>query len=356
MDIFARLDDDFDSRITLFPPVAHIQHTELIEILGIMPEFTICSGGGAANAAKIAGLLGIKTGFIGAVGAGNTGELDHFGKLFERELSGAGVTAMLRRKALPTGIFAKIDLPDGETRILAAPSAALELDEDDIPEDSIRSAKAMILDGYMLGRTNLFRYILELASRYGTVAALDLGSTEIAASHAREIAVYCRNYPLILFMNEAEASAFYQAQSRTAKDKEAGLQRIESPERREEVLHDIGDFFQDFTRNDIFPIIVVKLGPKGAAVFAGGKIYREETISVIPLETTGAGDTFCAAFIAAWVRECSLSQCANIGNRAAGEVLNVCGVQIDRTQLAPLAKLLKKKTTSASIQPLDCRC
>jgi sugar/nucleoside kinase (ribokinase family) len=164
----------------------------------------------------------------------------------------------------------------------------------------------------------------------------------MAASYAHEITEYCHDYPLILFMNEAEALAFYHAQNMTAKGI-TGLARIENPEKHEEVLHHVKDFFQDFTRNDIFPIIVVKLGPKGSAVFAGGNIYREETISVIPLETTGAGDTFCAAFIAAWVREFSLSQCANIGNRAAREVLNVCGTQIDRTQLAPLAKILKKK-------------
>jgi sugar/nucleoside kinase (ribokinase family) len=355
MDIFAYLDDDFDSRIALFPPLAHIPYTKLTEILGIIPDFTTCSGGGAANAAKIAGLLGIKTGFIGAIGAGTIGEPDHFGGLFERELSEAGVITMLRRKALPTGIFAKIDLPDGGTRILAAPSAALELDESDIPEDTIRSAKAVILDGYMLGRTGLFRYILELADRYGTVAALDLSSVETAASYAREITAYCRNYPLILFMNEAEAMAFYQAQNMAAKDG-IRLPGIENPETHEEIVRHAKDFYKDFTRNDIFPIIVVKLGPKGSAVFAGGKIYREETISVIPLETTGAGDTFCAAFMAAWVREFSLSQCANIGNRAAREALNVCGVQIDRTQLAPLAKLLKKKTASASIRSLDCHC
>lgn len=346
VDIFACLDDDFDSRIALFPPVAHIQYTKLTEILGIIPEFTTCSGGGAANAAKIAGLLGIKTGFIGSVGGENAGELDHFGKLFEKELSGVGVTVLLRRKALPTGIFAKIDLPLGETRILVAPSAALELNEDDIPEEMIQSAKAVILDGYMLVRTGFFRYILELAGRHGTAAALDLGSAEMAASHAHEITEYCHNYPLILFMNEAEALAFYQAQSRSTKGR-IGLSRIEkeNPEKHEEVLHHVKDFFQNFTRNDIFPIIVVKLGPKGSAVFAGGNIYREETISVIPLETTGAGDTFCAAFIAAWVREFSLSQCANIGNRAAREALNVCGTQIDRTQLTSLAKILKKKTT-----------
>jgi sugar/nucleoside kinase (ribokinase family) len=77
-------------------------------------------------------------------------------------------------------------------------------------------------------------------------------------------------------------------------------------------------------------------------VFAGGAIHREETHPIIPVDTTGAGDAFCGAFLSAWIRSKSLSECASLGNRVAREVLNVKGTGIDGKKLKGFAKQLQK--------------
>jgi sugar/nucleoside kinase (ribokinase family) len=163
--------------------------------------------------------------------------------------------------------------------------------------------------------------------------ALDVSTTGLAEERAVEIVTYARAYPMILFMNEDESRAFYRALSQK-KDLD------ERDARNDALTPEMVRLFQDFTAQDVFPIVVVKLGRRGAVVFAGGNVYHEGTIPVIPLETTGAGDAFSAAFLAAWIRDRPLSECADMGNRAAREVLDVKGTQLDPGALKHLRKEL----------------
>jgi sugar/nucleoside kinase (ribokinase family) len=328
VDVFAQGEEDIDFRFGLTEPVQHIPVDKLREVIAVLPEFSAVSGGGAANVAKIAGMLGLKTGFIGALGS------DQFGRVFEKDLANAGVQSWLSHKALPTGACLILQMPDGRVRIAASPSAALELNEEDIDEDIVRQAKVVVLDGFMLERRKLVCHILELAYKYGTAVALDVSTTGLAEERAVEIVTYARAYPLILFMNEDESRAFYRAISQKKDPREEGS-------KSNGLSPGMAHLFQDFTAEDVFPIVTVKLGKRGAVVFAGGNVYREETIPVIPLETTGAGDAFSAAFLAAWIRDRSLGECAALGNKAAREVLDVKGTQLDPSALKHLVKELR---------------
>ena len=325
VDVFARDDEEIGRHFGFENDVQHIPITKMREILPMLPELVVCSGGGAANAAKISGLLGIKSGFIGAVGD------DKFGRIFRQDLEKAGVHTELITKQSPTGICLVLSKPDGTKKIAASPSAALELAEGDLNEEIIQRAHVVVLDGFMLERKALVRRVLELSDKHGTAVALDLSTTGLAYERAAEIITYTRAYPLIVFMNEDEAIAFYMALS--------GKTEYRRPDTG--LGQEIINLFRDFTVNDIFPVLTVKLGIRGAIVFAGGNVFREETIPVIPLETTGAGDTFCAAFLAAWIRDKSLSQCADFGNKAARIVLDVKGTHVNPKALKTLARQLK---------------
>jgi sugar/nucleoside kinase (ribokinase family) len=348
VDVFAQGEEDIDFRFGLYEAVQHISIERMREILAMLPEFTPMSGGGGANVAKIAGALGLKAGFIGAAGElrDAAGVPDRFGRLFTEELSETGVITRIALKNRPTGICLVLTMNDGRVKIAAAPSAANELCEADIDEDLIKEAQVVVLDGFMLERKSLVQHIFRLADKYGAPVALDVSSSGLAFQRAVEIITYARLYPLIIFMNEDESRAFYSAlvhgeggaQGEEAREKSPG----QKPDRHEFLNPEMINLFRDFTANEIFPILTVKLGVRGAVVFAGGNIYRESTIPVIPLETTGAGDAFCAAFLGAWIRDKSLSECAALGNRAAREVLGVNGTKIDPKQLKAIAKKLQK--------------
>jgi sugar/nucleoside kinase (ribokinase family) len=164
--------------------------------------------------------------------------------------------------------------------------------------------------------------------------ALDLASPGIARERAHEILTYSRVYPLILFMNEVEAGAFFRALNAEKGGDDPG----EEGEFDEEMT----GFFRGLTANELFPIVAVKRGKRGALVFAGGGVHRESTFAIKPRDSTGAGDAFCAAFLSAWVRGKALGECAALGNRVAREVLAVPGTGVNRKKIAALGKLLNR--------------
>jgi sugar/nucleoside kinase (ribokinase family) len=223
-------------------------------------------------------------------------------------------------------------------RFAACPGAALELTEDDVPEDLIQNAEVVVVDGYILDRRPLVQHILMKASRRGIPAALDAASVFQVKAKAEEILTYSRNFPLLVFMNADEAIAFYNT-VRKSRDEDANLSE---KDKETIILRDVCPMLKIITDGELYPIVVVKLGGRGAVVVAGGNVYREETFAITPRNTVGAGDAFCAAFISAWIREKSLSECAALGNKVAREILEVPGTHIKSGKLKSFAKTLQK--------------
>ncbi|MDR0642974.1 MAG: PfkB family carbohydrate kinase, partial [Treponema sp.] len=244
VDFFASADLEFARRHGILKPVQHLEYASLAAAIGELGEgLSVCSGGGAANVAKIAALLGMKAAFTGAVGP------DEWGRFFERELRDAGVQPVLFSRQTPTGRCLSLRLDKDTVRVAAAPSASLELGREDVGEEDIRSAGVVVIDGFLMGRRELVRHILDSANRSGTAVALDIGSPGIARERAHEILTYSRIYPLILFMNEAEAAAFFF----TLNEGNGGGETGENEEFDEEMT----DFFLGLTANELFPVVAV---------------------------------------------------------------------------------------------------
>lgn len=67
-------------------------------------------------------------------------------------------------------------------------------------------------------------------------------------------------------------------------------------------------------RSDGGPIVAVKAGPAGAlACRAGGPIVRVPAMPIEPADTTGAGDSFNAGFLRAWLDGRELEACLTLG-------------------------------------------
>jgi sugar/nucleoside kinase (ribokinase family) len=328
VDIFVRTDDALLEKYGITEPVQHIEYERILDILKNFKDYTASSGGGAANVAKIAGLLGASAAFTGVVGE------DEWSGVFERNLAHTGVRLFLLKTNKPTGVCVFFQRPNERVRIAAAPSASYSLTAEDVSEEAIQAARIVVIDGFMLDRTKLIQRIFTLAGKYGTVIGLDVGSVQMAQVHAKSIVQYCSEYPLFLFMNQDEATAFYRVFHDDLDAEETFFEKIKS--HTTPLNQKIQAYFQKLTYGDIFPVIAVKLGAKGAMVFSGGKSHYEATLTIIPRDPTGAGDAFCAAFLSAWLREKSFADCAAFGNKVAREVLDVNGTLIDGKKLASL--------------------
>ena len=339
VDIFASVDTAWLNGLEITDPVQHIPRDKARRILDTLnknppADMTVTSGGIAANVAKIAAMLNTRAAFAGCVGASGGG--DRLAAVFEQELRTAGVVPVLSTGAEETGICFVFNC-GAETRIAASPGAALELTEADIPEDFITGAEAVMLDGYILERRPLVQQVLRLADHRGIPIALDAASVFQIRDKTEDILQYSRNYPLIVFMNADEAITFYN----TIRKSSAVIETTGEREKENLILKEICPVLKYITEGEIFPIIVIKLGGRGAAVLAGGNIYHEETFTIIPRNTIGAGDAFCAAFLSAWIRGKTIRECAALGNKVAREILEVPGTKIKADKLKSLAKLLR---------------
>jgi sugar/nucleoside kinase (ribokinase family) len=334
VDVFIEIDESLAKNYGIREPVQHI-YREAAE--SILREKTIdfknavkSSGGGAANVAKTAAMLGLNAVFTGCVG------YDDLADVFEKELDEAGVKTVLVKENIKTGICFACTV-NGTLRFAASPGAALEFSEFHVNEEMVSGAEVVVLDGYILDRRPLVRHILMLANRRGIPVALDAASIFQVKTKAEEILTYSRSFPLFIFMNADETIAFYNT---IRKGKEEGTDLSEK-EKETLILRDVCPMLKIITDGEIYPIIVVKLGGRGAVVVAGGNVYREETFTIVPRNTVGAGDAFCAAFISAWIRGKSLSECAALGNKVAREILEVPGTHIKDSKLKSFAKMLK---------------
>jgi sugar/nucleoside kinase (ribokinase family) len=65
------------------------------------------------------------------------------------------------------------------------------------------------------------------------------------------------------------------------------------------------------------PLVAVKCGKRGALVQASNLRWLLPAASVAPIDTVGAGDSFDAGFLAAYLRGEAPDACAAFGNRAA---------------------------------------
>jgi len=335
VDVFVELDSALAKKYGIKEAAQHISSEQAESLLREKAiDFTNAvksSGGGAANVAKIAAMLGMDVSFLGCVGQ------DELALLFEKEITDAGARVNLARSNEKTGICFACTV-DGQLRFAASPRAALELNESHINEELITGTEVIVLDGYILDRRPLVQHILNLASRLGIPVALDAASVFQVLSKAEEILTYSRSFPLFVFMNADETIAFYNTLRKTRDEETLTTDK----EKEEIILRDICPMLKIITDGEIYPIIIVKLGGKGAVVIAGGNVYREDTFSITPRNTVGAGDAFCAAFISAWIRDNSLSECAALGNKVAREILEVPGTRIKSGKLKSFAKNLQK--------------
>ena len=341
VDVFAAADPARLDELGIDEPSQHIGRDEarlLLEELRANPvaNAVLCSGGAAANVAKVAAMLQIGTAFAGCVGN------DDLASVFENDLRAAGVVPLLSAGTEATGLCLALNCND-ETRIASAPGAALEFHEADVTEGMIAEAAALVLDGYMLDRRVLVQHVLELANRREIPVALDVASVSHIRENTEDILLYSRNYPLIVFMNADEAIVFYNAIKKNTAEIAASLEAISEHEKENLILKEVGPELKYITGRGNFPVIIIKLGSRGAVVLSGGDIHHEKTLAIIPRNTVGAGDAFCAAFMSAWIRGKPIRGCAALGNKVAREILLVPGTQVKAGKLRSFIRQLRQR-------------
>lgn len=248
-------------------------------------RFEVTLGSSSAILAHNLAALGMATGFITRVGP------DDFGRIALDRLAAGGVDlskVVQAQNTTKTGVT--ILLHHGsERRILTYPGTMFEMSRADLDIDYLSSAPHFHLSSLFLHRAlqpslpELFR---ELKSRGLT---LSLDTNDDPDDKWNGVLPDLLPQIDILLPNEREVCRI--AGRGTVNDALVAL-------------------------SEIVPAIIVKSGRGGAIVQRGAKRTSVPGITVHPVDTIGAGDSFNAGFLAAWLSGCSLEESARAGNIA----------------------------------------
>ena len=249
----------------------------------LVPDYFLEMGGSNCIFACQAAKLGLRVAVLGCVGD------DVYGNLVLCRLRESGVDTRFMRitSELKTGLG--IALNRGSDRaILTYPGTLTAVHPKEVTDQFLDSGRHLHLGSYYLltQLTPVFPHIVDRAKKLGLSVSVDTNwdPAETWDSGLQEVLSRAEFF----FPNEREALAISGASTVD----QALSHLLEST-----------------------PTVVVKLGGRGALVGHGGVHVHMPVESVVqPLDTVGAGDSFDAGFLAAWMSGLSLEECANQGN------------------------------------------
>lgn len=293
--VFGRINIDIDMRVDTIP-----KKNEHV----ICDEGHISFGGSASNFAAQASRLGVKTTLVSCVGD------DPYGHLAVKEMSRLGVdtSCILVLENQSTGLFIYTHDAAENWLVVAKPGANRFLEKRLFEEENLVDAQVMHLAGsfpMMIDRA------MELATTHGMILSLDPGR----AAEKLEFNRILRHTDL-LFVNQNELKEYFNVQ----------------PTETE---------LRAFAKT--FPgVVILKMGAKGAIATDGFEYCTSSIFEVPVVDTMGAGDSFAAGFITAWIRSERIEQALNMANAVAALTITKRGAQNGQPSLEEVARFLRQ--------------
>ena len=303
VDVLAHVDDDFLKDIGAVPgSMTLIDKDQAHEIYGKMGPATEMSGGSVANTVAGFANLGGTAAYIGKVKA------DQLGTIFNHDMRSLGVDIRLKAaaKGAPTARSHVLITADGQRTMRTYLGACLELCLADITPQTVGKPKAMLLEGYVWDIAEgpaLAKKAAEIARSNGTAIALSLSDSFCVERHRDSFADFVRDDADIIVADEEEVFALL------------GTNTIDETL---DALKNNNKLFA-ITRSEQGSVIVHK---DGKVVQAASKV--EEVV-----DTTGAGDAYCAGFLFGWANDRPLEDCAKLGTYCATMVIQQLGARIE---------------------------
>ncbi len=265
-------------------------------------DFKESGGGSAANTVVGLARLGLKTGFIGKVAADREGKflLDEFRK------EGVDIKGITISKIGGSGtVMGYID-PKGDRALYVDPGVNDQLDFNDINVDYVSGTEFLHLSSFVAEKPfNAQKRLITKLS--GVNVCFDPGDLYARKSLAALKPLIKRSYTV--FPNENEVRLL------TGQDYREGAKK----------LIELGA-----------ELVAVKLGKRGCYVSDGNESHLIDAYRVEAVDTTGAGDAFCAGFIYGLTKRKDLYECGMLGNFVASRCVSKMGARTGLPKLADL--------------------
>jgi sugar/nucleoside kinase (ribokinase family) len=311
VDVLSFSDDAFIAAQEMRKGAMQLINAERAEQLyNSMGQATEVSGGSAAN--TLAGMadLGAKTAFIGKVKA------DELGRIFRHDMNAIGVEFKTpdATNGVPTARCLIVVTPDGQRTMNTFLGAAGEIHVSDVDAALIEHAQIFYGEGYMwdLDVTKAaLRHAFATARKAGTKIAFTLSDVFCVERSREDYLAMIRDDFDILFCNHDEAKALYPEKS------------------FEEIL----DVLQGQCE-----VVAITCGSKGSIILTKNERINVDAMWVHEVvDTTGAGDSFNSAYLAARLLGIEPIKAALWGHALAAKVIAQPGAIIPLTTMPHLS-------------------
>jgi ribokinase len=282
--------------------------------------FESIPGGSAANTIYGLARLGVKAGFVGAIG------IDDDGKKLIKDFRDVAVdtTRIWVKQEIKTGSTICLSDSLGGRAIYVSPGANNLLGSEDIDLAYLNQAQMVHLSSFADDRQ--FNLQIDVTEKLLSSVTISMAPGMLYVARGLKALVPLLKRARIAFMNREEIERL------TGNDFKSGAREITK----------LG-----------CQIVVVTLGKgldKGKAGMVTAYIYdgkqgqeyeveSEEVVSKLPLESTGAGDAFAAGFIFGFLKDKRLEECGLLGDIMASFGIRAIGA---RKGLPTLSQLSQK--------------
>jgi len=262
-------------------------------------------GGSAANTAVGLAKLGLKVGFIGKVAE------DREGKLLLKDFEDEGVdtqSIIVSKQGRSGTVMGYVD-ENGDRALYVDPGVndSLEYEESDL--QYAESTQFLHLTSFVGDAP--FHAQIALLNRLSDVK-ISLDPGELYARRGLTTLKPMIAKSFVIFPNENEVK----------------LLTGQSYERGSEILLDEGA-----------KTVVVTLGRRGCYVTNGRQTHLVKPYEVKVVDTTGAGDAFCAGFLYGLIKNKDLHECGRLGNFVASRCLQKVGAREGLPTISTLEEL-----------------
>ncbi|WP_423219176.1 5-dehydro-2-deoxygluconokinase [Proteiniclasticum ruminis] len=282
-------------------------------------------GGSPANIAVGLARLKKNVGFIGRVSDDQFGDF-----IFETFRSELVDTSQIKRckNGEKLGLTFTEILNQNESSILMYRNAIadLQLSTEDIHEEYIKNAKALLISGTSLAaspsREAALKAVL-LAKKTGTPIIFDIDYRPYNWTNEDEISVY---YSMVA------SESFLIIGSREEFDL---TERLIQPGMND---HESAEFW--FNRNA--KIVVIKHGKEGSTAYTAlGEHYSIKPFPVQALKSFGGGDGYGSAFIYGLLENWPIENCLELGSASASMLVKSHGCSADMPTLEEIKSFIK---------------
>ena len=303
VDILAHVENDFIDDIGAQRGAMNlIDENRAREIYEKMGPATEMSGGSVANTVAGFANLGGQAAYIGHV------RDDQLGEIFNHDMRSLGIDIRLEPASdgAPTARSYILITPDAQRTMNTYLGSCTELGLADITTGTVAAPKAILLEGYVWDVAEgpeLARKAMDIAAENGSTVVLSLSDSFCVERHRESFEAAVRDGVHVVVADEDEISALLQTAS------------------FDETLEKLQDFDNLFamTRSEQGSVIV----------HGDSHVVQAATPVEKVVDTTGAGDAYCAGFLYGWANDWSLEECARLGTHCATQVIQQVGARIE---------------------------